>query len=59
MTEELVVEKMASLNKALPAHLREFLDRIAAIGVEPVWKASLNLKWFGWPDEPVNLGYVD
>jgi hypothetical protein len=58
MTEELLFEKMAALNPALPSHLRAFIDRIAALGIEPVWKASLNLKWSGWPDGPVNLGYI-
>ncbi len=58
MTEELFFERMATLNQALPAHLRAFLDRIATLGVEPVWKQSLNLKWFGWPDGPINLGNI-
>ena len=58
LTEDQFLEAMAKRDARLPAAIRAFLARLADIGVEPEWLASLNLKWPGGPDGPVNLGYV-
>lgn len=59
MTEEMFMEEIAKRDPALPSHLGDFLVRARELGVEPDWKASLNLKWRGWADGPeVNLGYI-
>lgn len=58
MTEELFFETMARLRDGLPTALRAFLERIGTFDVQPEWLGSLNLKWHGWPDGAVNLGYI-
>ncbi|WP_148216862.1 hypothetical protein [Phenylobacterium zucineum] len=57
MTEELFMEALAARSPALPGHLRAFLTRLTSLGVEPEWRASLNLKWYG-ENLAVNLGYI-
>jgi hypothetical protein len=49
---------VAARSPSLPADLRTFLAVLSDIGVEPDWRQSLNLKWRGGPDGPVNLGYI-
>ncbi|WP_309604903.1 hypothetical protein [Phenylobacterium sp.] len=58
LTEDQFMEEMAKRDQRLPAAIRSFLDRIADFGVEPEWKASLNLKWIGGANGPVNFGYI-
>lgn len=58
LTEEAFLEAMALRDPRLPEAIPAFLARISAFGVEPEWRASLNLKWVGGPDGPVNLGYI-
>ena len=57
MTQELFMEALAKRGPALPEALSNFLDRIKDLGVEPDWRANLNLKWQG-PGGPVNLGFI-
>ena len=58
MTEEMFMETMAARSPSLPAAIRTFLDRAADLGVRADWLASLNLKWDGGENGPVNLGYI-
>lgn len=58
LTEEQFMEALASKDKRLPAAMRSFLDRVAAIGVFPDWRQTLNLKWQGGTAGAVNLGYI-
>ncbi len=52
------MEALASKDKRLPAAMRSFLDRVAALGVFPDWRQTLNLKWQGGTAGAVNLGYI-
>lgn len=58
LTKDQFLEAMGARNASLPAAIDAFLLRLKNIGVEPEWLASLNLKWPGGSDGPVNLGYV-
>jgi hypothetical protein len=60
MTEELFMEEIAKRDPALPKAIQTFLGQISQLGVEPDWRATLNLKWHGLADGPtINLGFIN
>ena len=58
LTEDDFLEAMAKRDARLPTAIRGFLARLAEIGVEPEWLASLKLRGPGGPDGSVNMGYI-
>ena len=58
ITEEHLFESLAELDPALPARLRDFLDRAANHGVFYELNGSLMLKWQDRAGRKVNLGCV-
>lgn len=59
ITEDMFYETLGAKYPALPDALRAFIGEVAALGVYPEFRASLNLK-IDIPDAPraFNIGYV-
>ena len=51
-------EAMGELSQEIPAKLKEFLDKAAAIDVRPEYGRSLILRWNQPEGNSVNLGYI-
>jgi hypothetical protein len=58
ITEDEYFEALAKLNPKLPDELRTFIQKVARIGVRPVFKGSMNLRWMGPDGIDRSLGYV-
>jgi hypothetical protein len=58
ITVEQFFEAMSSLDPTLPETLERFMSDLAAVGVYPEYKRSLNLKWDPPSGKPINLGYI-
>jgi hypothetical protein len=58
ITEDEYFEALAKLHPQLPDELRRFIEEVAKVGVRPVFKGSMNLRWMGPDGLDRSLGYV-
>jgi hypothetical protein len=58
ITEEDYFEGLAKMNPRAPAELRKFIGEVAKVGVRPVFKGAMNLRWMGPDGIDRSLGYV-
>jgi hypothetical protein len=58
ITEDDFFEALAKLNPRTPNALRTFIGEIAKVGVRPVFKGAMSLRWMGPDGVDRSLGYV-
>jgi hypothetical protein len=58
ITEEEFFESVAKLDARIPDALRAFIGAVANVGVRPVFKGAMNLRWMGPDGVDRSLGYV-
>jgi hypothetical protein len=58
ITEDEFFEAVAKLNPQLPTQLRTLIDKVTNVGVRPVFKGAMNLRWMGPDGVDRSLGYV-